>query len=328
MQASLLDTQVASLLLILGDAASATADVKPQDNGILQPLVTGLETTLKFLQNGLDGLKVPYSYGWSIVLLTVLVKAVTFPLTKKQIESSMAMQKLKPELGKPTQVQVRSQGPSSQPMSCRFADALKSRYGEDKDTIQKETALLYEQAGVDPLAGCLPSLATIPIFIGLYRSLSSVASEGALDEQGFYWIPTLAGPTTVAAQKAGAGTAWLFPFVDGHPPIGWDQAEAYLVLPVLLVLLQYVSITFITPPTVDENNESSKTTANILKLLPLMIGWFSLNTPAGLSLYYFSNTTITMATTVSTPGSCTRVGATSSHPSIRPTDLPQEARWC
>lgn len=54
---------------------------------------------------------------------------------------------------------------------------------------------------VNPLAGCLPTLATIPVFIGLYRALSNVAEEGLLKE-GFFWIPSLGGPTTIAAQKA------------------------------------------------------------------------------------------------------------------------------
>lgn len=55
-------------------------------------------------------------------------------------------------------------------------------------------------AQVNPLAGCLPTLATIPVFIGLYRALSNVAEEGLLKE-GFFWIPSLGGPTTLAAQK-------------------------------------------------------------------------------------------------------------------------------
>jgi membrane protein insertase Oxa1/YidC/SpoIIIJ len=56
-------------------------------------------------------------------------------------------------------------------------------------------------AQVNPLAGCLPTLATIPVFIGLYRALSNVAEEGLLKE-GFFWIPSLGGPTTLAIQKA------------------------------------------------------------------------------------------------------------------------------
>lgn len=54
---------------------------------------------------------------------------------------------------------------------------------------------------INPLAGCLPTLATIPVFIGLYRALSNVAEEGLLSD-GFFWIPSLGGPTTLAAQKA------------------------------------------------------------------------------------------------------------------------------
>ena len=51
--------------------------------------------------------------------------------------------------------------------------------------------------------GCLPTLATIPIFWGLYRTLSNVANQGLLTE-GFYWIPSLSGPTSLSAQRAGA----------------------------------------------------------------------------------------------------------------------------
>jgi membrane protein insertase Oxa1/YidC/SpoIIIJ len=64
-----------------------------------------------------------------------------------------------------------------------------------------EVARLYKDAGVNPLAGCLPTLVTLPVWIGLYRALSNVADEGLLTE-GFFWIPSLAGPTSLAAQKA------------------------------------------------------------------------------------------------------------------------------
>lgn len=67
--------------------------------------------------------------------------------------------------------------------------------------FQIEVAKLYQEAKVNPLAGCLPTLITLPVWIGLYRALSNVADEGLLSE-GFFWIPSLAGPTTLAAQKA------------------------------------------------------------------------------------------------------------------------------
>ena len=253
-----------------GSAASSVAEEAP-DNGWLSPLVDGLEGTLRLIQNGLDTYKVPYSYGWSIVALTLFVKTLTFPLTKIQVEATMSQQKLKPEI-----------------------DLIKEKYGDDKDAISRETSALYEKANINPLAGCLPTLATIPIFLGLYRSFSSVASQGDLDNQGFYWIPSLAGPTSVAAQRAGEGTAWLLPFVDGHPPIGWELASAYLVLPVALLMAQYVSSAIITPP-IDPNSENANVQKGLYLGLPLMIFWFSLNLPSGLSLYYFTNTVLTSA---------------------------------
>lgn len=117
-------------------------------------------------------------------------------------------------------------------------------------TTLKPQQTLYEKAEVNPYAGCLPSIATIPVFIGLYRSLTQVAKEGLLDTEGFYWIPNLAGPTSIDVR----GTEWLWPLVDGAPPIGWDEAGAYLVLPALLVVAQYASSKIITPPVSDRQS--------------------------------------------------------------------------
>ena len=160
-----------------------------------------------------------------------------------------------------------------------------------KERIQLETSRLYRQAGVNPLAGCLPTLATIPVWIGLYQALSNVANEGLLTE-GFLWIPSLGGPTTIAARQSGAGISWLFPFVDGHPPLGWQDTAAYLVLPILLVVSQYVSMEIMKPPQTDP---SQKNQLLILKFLPLMIGYFSLSVPSGLTIYWFINNVLSTA---------------------------------
>eukprot|EP00955_Chlamydomonas_euryale_P094847 364897-Chlamydomonas_euryale.AAC.8 len=178
-------------------------------------------------------------------------------------------------------------------------DLLKKRFGDDKDRITKETNVMYEEAGVDPLAGCLPTLATIPVFIGLYSSLTNAATDGLFDTEGFFWIPSLAGPTTVAARQAGSGIAWLLPLVDGAPPIGWDEASRYLVLPALLLASMYASNAVIAPP-IDPEDPNAGTSRALQLLLPLMVGFFSLNVPSGLTLYYFSNSVMTTAVQVRT----------------------------
>ncbi len=274
---------VTSKVFEVADAAATTAGIDVNDaealkaagiqkGGWLGPITDGLEAALEGIDSVLDG-RVPYSYGFSIVVLTVLVKLATFPLSKKQVESSMQMQKMQPRIKE-----------------------LQAMYANDPERLQMEQARLYKEAGFNPLAGCLPVFATLPVFIGLYRALSNAASEGLLTD-GFYWIPSLGGPTSIASRNAGSGFTWLWPFVDGHPPLGWHDTACYLVLPVLLVASQYVSQQIISPQPKTDDPAQQQSQA-ILKFLPLMIGFFSLNVPAGLTLYWFANNIITTAQTL------------------------------
>ncbi|XP_027334819.1 ALBINO3-like protein 1, chloroplastic [Abrus precatorius] len=259
---------IADAAVSSSDAAAVTTTAK-QSNDWLSGITNYMETILKVLKDGLSALHVPYAYGFAIILLTVLVKAATFPLTKKQVESSLAMRSLQPQV-----------------------KAIQQQYAGDQERIQLETARLYKLANINPLAGCLPTLATIPVWIGLYRALSNVADEGLLTE-GFFWIPSLAGPTTIAARQSGSGISWLFPFVDGHPPLGWSDTLAYLVLPVLLVVSQYISVQIMQSS--QANDPNMKSSQALTKFLPLMIGYFSLSVPSGLSLYWLTNNILSTA---------------------------------
>ncbi|KAJ7957653.1 Inner membrane ALBINO3-like protein 1, chloroplastic [Quillaja saponaria] len=261
------------LIYTIADAAVSSSDTvattTKQNNDWLSGITNYMETVLKVLKDGLSTLHVPYAYGFAIILLTVVVKAATFPLTKKQVESAMAMRSFQPQV-----------------------KAIQQKYAGDQERIQLETARLYKLAGVNPLAGCLPTLATIPVWIGLYRALSNVADEGLLTE-GFFWIPSLAGPTTIAARQNGSGISWLFPFVDGQPPLGWSDTLAYLVLPILLVVSQYISVQIMQSS--QSNDPSMKSSQALTKILPLMIGYFALSVPSGLSLYWFTNNILSTA---------------------------------
>ncbi|KAL8146146.1 hypothetical protein AgCh_004034 [Apium graveolens] len=276
---SVIVSRTERLLYTLADAAVAVdsaaggavaGDAAPQKSGGWFGFISeAMEVVLKVLKDGLTAVHVPYSYGFAIILLTVLVKVFTLPLTKQQVESTLAMQNLQPKI-----------------------KAIQQRYAGNQERIQLETSRLYKQAGVNPLAGCLPTLATIPVFIGLYQALSNVANEGLLTE-GFFWIPSLGGPTSIAARQSGSGVSWLIPFVDGHPPLGWHDTAAYLVLPVLLVASQYFSMEIMKPPQTDD--PSQKNSLLVLKFLPLMIGYFSLSVPSGLSIYWFTNNVLSTA---------------------------------
>lgn len=260
-----LSAAVMASMMVFGDAdPSAVVDAVPQKSGgFMSVFSDSFEEFLKIIDSVLDGAGVPYSYGFSIIVLTLLVKLATYPLSSKQVESTLRMQQLQPRVKE-----------------------LQAKYANDQERLQMETAKLYQTTGVNPLAGCLPTLATIPIFIGLYRALGNVANEGLLSD-GFFWIPSLAGPT-----KLNGGLGWLVP-VDGVPPNGWHDTISYLVLPILLTASQFASQKIISPP--QSQDPAQQQTQAILKFIPLMIGYFSLNVPSGLTLYWFTNNLVTTA---------------------------------
>lgn len=109
------------------------------------------------------------NYGVDIILLTLLVKLVTVPLTHKSFKSMQEMQKLQPQMKK-----------------------LQDKYADDRAALNKEVMELYRRHNVNPLGGCLPMVVQMPIFIGLYNALLSAVE---LRHAPFaLWINDLSAP--------------------------------------------------------------------------------------------------------------------------------------
>ena len=166
---------------------------------------------------------------------------------------------------------------------------IQAKYQSNPEVMNQKIAEVYQTNQVNPLAGCIPSLVQIPVFIGLYRAVLDLAKENVLDES-FLWLPSLEGP--VYGADPSQGSAWLFNWVNGAPSLGWDDTIAFLILPVCLVAAQFLSMELMTPK--DQQQQGNV----VLKLLPLMIGWFSLSVPSALSLYWIVNTAVTTATSM------------------------------
>ena len=302
----LLDMPISSFLadavLLPNAAATAAAPVAQaaaEEPGLFENLfVKPFEFGIESLHGVLASAGVGGAWGISIIMFTLFLKALTFPLNKAQIESTSKMQAIQPA-----------------------AKQLQEKYrNKDPARLNMELQKLYADNQVNPLAGCLPSLAQIPIFIGLYRSVLSLAKEDKLTE-GFLWLPSLEGP--VADYNQGVG--WLFgDAAQGYawngltPPLGWADTGAYLVLPVVLVISQYISTAILTPKSDDP---AQAQTQAILKFLPLMIGWFSLNVPSGLGLYWMTNNIVTTASTVLIKRSVASGLATAGGPEVVPTSV-------
>lgn len=148
---------------------------------------------------GLKGLyNFTHNFGLSIIILTILIKLITWPLTTKSVMSMKQMQKMQPEM-----------------------QALKEKYKDDPKKQQAEMMLLYKKHGANPLSGCLPMFLQLPIFISLYAALS-----GAIELWGtsFLWIHDLSMPDTVAH------IPYVIPFLG-------DKALGYTGLNILPLMM-------------------------------------------------------------------------------------------
>ena len=108
------------------------------------------------------------NYGIAIILLTITVRLILFPLSRKQAVSAKKMQDLQP-----------------------LMTGLKEKYKDDKEAQTRETFALYKKHGVNPLGGCLLGLIQLPIFVGLWQALNNSV---ALRHAPFLWIDNLAAP--------------------------------------------------------------------------------------------------------------------------------------
>jgi YidC/Oxa1 family membrane protein insertase len=221
---------------------------------IWQAFVGLIADSLTTFAGVIEGSGIPYPFGFAIILFTLLIKLVTMPLTLQQLRASKAMQQMQPELEK-----------------------LKKKYKGDKEKMSQAQMQLYKEAGVNPLGGCLPMLVQFPVWIALYRALFNLANEGVLSE-GFLWIPSLAGPVDQFT-----GLKWLWPL---PPAVGWEAAAAYLVLPVLTVVSQLIVQKMMATPNPDPQQASMN---QMMTFMPLMFGFFALQVPQGLALYWVTS---------------------------------------
>lgn len=268
-------------LLLSDETVSAVSDaVAPaasQGSGPFGFLQGPIEALLQIIHGGLTTVGVSEdSWGATIIMMTVLIKLLTYPLTKTQLESTNKMQMLQP-----------------------VVKDIQGKYQSNPEVMNQKIAEVYQTNEINPLAGCLPAFAQIPIFIGLYRAVLDLAKEDKLNE-AFFWLPNLEGP--VYGADPSNASDWLFKgWVNGAPALGWDDTAAFLSIPAILIVSQYLSQALMQPQNQDQEQQAQ--TQLILKILPLMVGWFSLNVPAALGLYWITNNVITTALTLQIRGS-------------------------
>ncbi|MEM7129218.1 MAG: YidC/Oxa1 family membrane protein insertase [Chloroflexota bacterium] len=241
-------------------------DIATQDpEGLWQTIaVWPLARSLIALDGFLQSYDIPYHWGFAIIVFTLIVKALTFPLTLTQIRGMQAQKDIQPKV-----------------------QALQKKFGNDREKLAQEQMKLYREAGVNPLSGCLPLLVQMPILFGLYSAL--VALGPTIENSRFFWIPDLGFP------RYTEGLNWIMDDFNGGQ---YGHLAAYLVLPIVLVASQYAMqkwMTPATPPPADGGTDQAAMMRQVGTMMTFMFGFFTLQVPAGLSLYWVTSNLIQVA---------------------------------
>jgi YidC/Oxa1 family membrane protein insertase len=164
---------------------------------------------------------------------------------------------------------------------------LQKKYGKDREKLSQEQMKLYKEAGVNPLSGCLPLVIQMPILFGLYASLVVIGPK--LANASFFWIPNLGFPSY------SKGMAWL---TEAYNAGDWGTLIAYLILPILLMISQFVMQKWMTPAMPQASGDGDNPTAGMTKqltyMMTFMFGFFTLQVPAGLTLYWVTSNLLQM----------------------------------
>lgn len=203
------------------------------------------------------------NFGLAIIILTAVIRLITFPLTYQQQRSTQKMQELQ---------------------ESKKAKDIQKKFKDDKAKQQEELLKLYQEAGVNPFSGCLPLLIQFPIIIGLYQSIIRALADAPLQlfelsEHIYSAIPSGLIPLNSQFLWMDLSQPERL-FIPGIP-IGIP------VLTILVVITTYLSTKLTTPPSGD--GQGAQMTQMMSMYMPLLLGYFAYTFAAGLALYFVTS---------------------------------------
>jgi YidC/Oxa1 family membrane protein insertase len=198
------------------------------------------------------------SYGLCIIMLTILVRGLMFPLSRKQALMSLRMQQLAPELKK-----------------------LQEKHKDDRQALGMAQMELYRKHGVNPFGTCWVLLLQMPIFMGLYFALQE-SIHFRLAEFWPTWIVNLAAPDMLF------GWSQRIPFISRVEDYGsfLYLGPYFNLLPVIAVALMIVQQKMLTPPPADEQQAMQQ---KMMKYMMVFFGLMFYKVAAGLCLYFIAS---------------------------------------
>ncbi len=207
-------------------------------------------------------------FGLAIILLTVLVRLILFPLTLKQLKSTKAMQAIQPLI----------------------AD-VKKQYPKDQRAQLEATQAIYKEYGINPAAGCLPLFIQLPVLYGLFNSLNTVLRNHptvqSINNTIYPFLPHF-------SKLPDANLNW-FTFINPHAFINLGASDPTHILPILAALATFIQLRMSQPRTTTATKNAMSQQMQIMQfIMPIITLVFAWTFPAGLALYWTTTSVFSM----------------------------------
>lgn len=209
------------------------------------------------------------NFGFAIILFTILIKLLTYPLTAKQMKSTQAMQDLQ---------------------SDPYFKKMQEKYKDNREKMAEIQMKVYKEKGINPFGSCLPTIIQFPIIIGLYQAIMKVMASTPLELANLERIvyPFLDVNKILPIQNR-------FLWMDlGQPERLNIFGIGIPVLAILVTITTLIQSKIMQPPT-QANDQSAAMSNSMMMMMPFMMGWMAYQFSAGLALYFLTSNLATVA---------------------------------
>lgn len=207
----------------------------------------------------------PHTFGIAIILFTILIRLVTWPLNAQQMKGAAAMQEMNND---------------------KEWQAIQKKYAKDKEKLSQEQMRIYRERGINPFGSCLPTLIQFPIIIALYQSITRALASTPLDLLKL--SRSIIFPFLHVSDLIPLNSKFLWMNL-GQPESISVFGFALPTLAIIVALTTYIQSKLTLPPSSNPNDQSAAMGQSMALTMPLMLGWFALTFPSGLAVYFITS---------------------------------------
>ncbi len=227
-------------------------------------LITPMTNVLLFIYD-----LIGHNFGIAIILFTIFIRALTWPLTAQQLKGTQGMQELQKDkewLG------------------------IQKKHKNDKEKLASEQMRIYKERGINPFGSCLPTLIQFPIIIGLYRAIITSLAATPLSllnlSRNLYSFLDVSQIIPLNSH---------FLWMDlGRPESISVFGFAFPSLAVIVVITSYIQSKLMTPPS--NPGDQSAAMGNMMAIyMPFLMGYFAMTFASGLALYFITSNLLGIA---------------------------------